>query len=194
MITLAQVLSLLTTHGFFIIFPLIIIEGPIVTFLAGFLVAQGILNLYGAYVIAVIGDLIGDIFYYYLGRSGRTFGYRLLGKKKSLIKDIEAHFRENSGKTIILGKFAHGVGAVFLFAAGTARMPFSRFLYFNTLATMPKALILLLSGYFFGHSYVRIAHYFDLFGLVTLSLGLLILISYLIFAKRLRRKEGLKKP
>lgn len=170
-----------------------IVEGPIATVFAGFLSASGTMNIYLTFFIAVVGDLIGDILYYSLGRWGRDglrekYG-KYFGINREKIKALEGYYSSHSGKTILLSKIAHGVGTVFLFAAGASRMPLGRFILFNFIGTIPKSLALLSAGYFFGQFYNRIGEIFDYIAVGTLTLALIILIIYLLVAKSVRKKE-----
>ena len=61
-------ISSLSQYKYLILFPLAIIEGPIVTVIAGFLCSQAILEPFYVFPIIVIGDILGDSLYYGLGR------------------------------------------------------------------------------------------------------------------------------
>lgn len=191
MIPLAQIYASLASFQYLILFPIIVVEGPIATVIVGFLVAQGMMDFYIAYPLIIVADLAGDAMYYALGKWGRNLGVKLLRLTDEKMKKLERHFELHSGKTILLGKLSHGIGTTFLFAAGAARMDFNKFLFYNTLGTVPKSLILLAVGYFFGQSYARIGRYFDYFAIISLAIGAIILIGYLIFAKKVRKEEKL---
>ena len=49
---------------------MVIVEGPLVTILAGFLASLGQFNLLICYPLIVVGDVIGDVFMYAQGRWG----------------------------------------------------------------------------------------------------------------------------
>jgi len=190
MIPLAQIYAGLSKFQYLILFPVTAIEGPIISVIAGFLIAQGMMNFYLAYFVIITGDLAGDSLYYAMGKWGKKLGMRLLKLTPEKLKKLEHHFEHHSGKTILLGKLAHGIGTAFLFAAGAAEMPFGKFLYYNVLGTMPKSLILITVGYFFGHSYASIGKYFDYFGAFTFILGACLLAAYLIFFQKNAQKRG----
>src|SRR5450432_4605817 len=61
---------LLTQYKYLLLFPLAIVEGPIIAVIAGFLCINGFLNLFIVYPIIVAGDLIGDTICYFLGLWG----------------------------------------------------------------------------------------------------------------------------
>lgn len=191
MLTLAQIYLSLIKFQYIILFPVVAIEGPIISVIAGFLIAQNLMNFYLAYTIIIVADLAGDGLYYALGHWGSNFGMRLFRLSPNRLAQLKRHFDEHGGKTILFAKIAHGIGTSFLFAAGAANMPFKKFLYYNILGTVPKSLILILVGYLFGQSYVRISKYFDYYALFTLGLGVILIVIYIRVAKKLRKKENI---
>jgi hypothetical protein len=59
--------TLLEAHPYLLLFPLVLLEGPIATVAAGLLVATGIMSWPVAYAVAVTADLAGDTPYRRLG-------------------------------------------------------------------------------------------------------------------------------
>jgi membrane protein DedA with SNARE-associated domain len=158
--TLDGALHLLQSHGLWLLFPLATIEGPIVTVLAAYLARLGHMNLVSIYVVVVVADLFGDLFYYWAGwflhGSIPVRWRRRLGYDEARQKALEDHFRHSGGRTIVIGKLTHAAGIFVLFAAGSARMPFWRFMLYNTIGTLPKALFFLMLGYTLGAAYTAI--------------------------------------
>ncbi|HUZ60693.1 MAG TPA: hypothetical protein VMU83_18125, partial [Hanamia sp.] len=61
---------LLLKFRYVILFPLAVVEGPILAVIAGFLCTEGYLNLFIVYTIIVLGDITGDTICYLFGRWG----------------------------------------------------------------------------------------------------------------------------
>ena len=127
--TTATVIGWLLAYRYVILFPLVVIEGPIVTILAGFLASLGQFNLFICYPLIVVADVIGDLFMYAQGRWGgkpavERWGHHF-GIKPEIIVRLEEHFKKHPGKTLIFGKISHFFGGPVLIAAGMARMPLS---------------------------------------------------------------------
>jgi len=129
--SLQDIINWLVIYRYWVIFPITIVEGPAISVLAGFLVAHGVFNLYLTYLILVAGNLTGDVLYYLLGRWSRMSFLLKWGKYVGFTKDrlgrIEKNYEQHSGKTLIIGKISHTIGAVFLISAGVARMPIRDF-------------------------------------------------------------------
>ena len=56
------VLHLMQAHGLWLVGPMAVIEGPIVTVIAAYLAKLGYMNIWAVYAVCVLGDLIGDRF------------------------------------------------------------------------------------------------------------------------------------
>lgn len=161
--TLDAALQLLQTHGLLLLFPLAMVEGPIVTVLAAYLARLGHMNLAAILLVVVAADLVGDAILYFVGRfSHGSLPQRWrarLGLDEQRQAALEEHFRASGGRTLIIGKLTHSAGFLVLLAAGGARMPFGRFLLYNLAGTVPKSLVFLLIGYTVGAAYSAIDSY-----------------------------------
>jgi membrane-associated protein len=182
--SLTQVVQWLLHYKYFVLFPIMVVEGPIITIIAGFLVSLGHLDVLATYAVLVVGDVTGDSIYYAIGRwsKGPVFGRwgRFLGLTEKRMKGLETYFHHHKAKTLIIGKWSHAVGAPVLAAAGLARVPYGQFLAINFLATLPKTLLLLLIGFYFGRSYPRIATYLDYTAIAMIALACFLAVLYVV--------------
>ena len=189
--SLDQIIGWLLVYKYFILFPVMVVEGPIITIIAGFLSSLELLNPFLVYAVVVAADLAGDFIYYAIGRWGRESFINKWGKyiglSASKIIRLESHFEKHTRKTLIFGKISHAFGAPILVAAGVAKIPFWEFIWFNFLATLPKSLIFILIGYYFGQAYVRLDKYLDYLTIGAIVLAIIILISYYLY-NRFRTK------
>ena len=154
--TFDTLIAAVSSHGATILLPLAIIEGPIVTVLAGYASRLGVFQVPLAFFIVVLGDLIGDTLLYLLGRRGLgripPNWMARLGLAPERVTALSVHFAEKGGRTLILAKITHSAGAAVLVAAGLARMPFWRFMWYNLMGTVPKSAVLLALGYVLGEA------------------------------------------
>ena len=177
--TLSQ---LLMSYGYLIFFPFMMIEGPIVSVIAGFLTSLGYFNFWVLFTVAVIADLTSDVVYYLIGRWG---GRRLVKRwghwfkiTDTKLEKFEKAFHKHTGKTLLVGKISHLVGVIPLVSAGIAKISFWRFLFYNTAATIPKSLLLITIGYYFGKGYSGINSTLDYIGLATIFVVIILLAIY----------------
>ena len=154
---LPEIVHLLRHYEYLALIPLVIIEGPIVTIIAGFLTAHGFYNFSAALSVIVLSDLFGDSIYYVLGKWGRLgvidkWG-RFLGITAKRVLTIDKYFERHGAKILFLGKLSVGIGAAILVAAGMANVAYRKFIWINLLATIPKSFVLLVAGFYFGQAY-----------------------------------------
>jgi membrane-associated protein len=162
----------LLRYGDYFLFPAVVIEGPIVTFIAGSLVAIGHFNFWFTYLVVIVADVTGDALYYGAGRFGRRGFQKKIGKWIGVtpehLEKIEKRVKEHPTAFVLAGKFSHGIGGPILVASGLARMTPARFFTTTTLGTMVKSLILLGLGYYFGNSSLPFESYLRYFALASL--------------------------
>lgn len=173
----AQLLTLLHDNGVAILAPLAVLEGPVVTILAGWLASIGVIGLYKAYMVVVLADLVGDSGFYLLGRfapnavPGRLRA-RLGLSPRGLVR-MRSNFRTQGPRILLIGKITHAAGFAVLIAAGMARMRFGTFLLFNLLGTLPKSAAFLALGYVVGSATARIENWLTAVSVIVLALAAL---------------------
>ena len=191
-IDLSQIMQLLIQYKYLILFPIVVVEGPIATIAAGFILSLGYMNFFAVYLVIMVGDIAGDAVYYVMGRfGGRHFVERwgrYIGLNPERVFHFEKHFEKHGGKTLLLGKLAHGIGAIFLIAAGLTRMSFLKFISANFFATLIKSLALLLIGFYFGQALVKINSILEFVGAMSISAGIIILLMFISYYYN--KKEG----
>jgi membrane protein DedA with SNARE-associated domain len=160
--------------------------------LAGFLVSMKEFNGPLVLSLVIIADLVGDALYYAFGRWGGLYFItrwgRYVGVTQEKVVDLEKHFYEHPGKTLVIGKLSHGIGVVALVAAGMARMNFWKFIWYNFLPSIPKSFVLMVVGFYFGAVYTRIISYLDYLAWIMVILGVAIVAGIILFSRRLRNK------
>lgn len=186
------IVHLLEQYGYLVLFFVAVIEGPIITIIGAFLASQGYFNIFAVYAVVVAGDLAGDIFYYGIGRLGRTGALedmrRSLGVTGEDFAPLERYIQLHGAKILLFAKYTQ-TGFLALPASGAARMPVGKFLWYNALGTIPKSLVLAFVGYFFGYAYYRINGYFAKASLLVIGI-LCIAGAYLWLRRHLRIKYG----
>ena len=179
----ADLLQWLSHYRYLLLFPLVAIEGPIVTVIAGFLASLGQMEFIIALIIVITGDLAGDTIYYLLGKWGgrpwmKRWGH-YIGLNEHRIAKLETHFKKHPAKTLLLGKLAHGFGGPVLAAAGLADLPYLSFFLFNLAPTVPKSLLLFLLGFYFG----IVNNYFNSVIIILFSFSVLLCLLFFMIPR-----------
>jgi len=186
-LSLPEITEWLMVYKYLLLFPITIVEGPIITVIAGFLVSIGVFNFFITYVIVVVGDVAGDVMWYFVGKSGRKrflskYG-KFFGVSEVRIQKLEHFFGKHTKKTLVFGKFTQAFGFPILLAAGAARVNLRTFIFTNLFASIPKCLILLFAGFYFGQAYVQINDYLNIGSVVVLITGLVLVLGYFLIGK-----------
>ncbi len=187
--TNTELLDLLTQYGYGIVFPISVLEGPIIATLSGFLVSLKVFNPFLATLVLILGDLVGDTLYYGLGRAFRRKkipGWlRFVGIRDDNVHTFEGYFHKHDWKIILLGK-TQAVGSAILFTAGFAKIPYKRYMLYNLLGSAPKVLLFEAIGYYFGKAYTEFDSYLNAIGLLSFLFAAFMLLAYFLFKRYLK--------
>jgi membrane-associated protein len=147
----------LIKYKYEVIFPIAILEGPIITLISGILVSLGYLSFWPTLAVVFLGDMISDSGLYALGRFGRDLAAKLpfFRRTERHIERLESHYQNHPFRTIAVSKVSYGLGTLFLIAAGGAKLGYRKFMRYATPLNALKSTALLAGGYYFGRVAVR---------------------------------------
>ncbi|HXN44669.1 MAG TPA: DedA family protein [Xanthobacteraceae bacterium] len=137
---------------------------------------------------AAAGSIVGSIIGFWIGRE---IGYPILLRyghyvrlTESKIKIGQYLFRRHGGKIVFFGRFVPLLRMLAALFAGANRMPWSRFLLFNTAGSVLWTCVYGLGAYYLGQEASRLAAPFEI--------GLAVVVLVVIFggAVLLRRHEA----
>jgi membrane protein DedA with SNARE-associated domain len=126
-------LKILIAYAYPAMIPIALVEGPLVAFAGGVGFALGRINPLVVYAIVMLGALVQDVAYYWLGRCAmaspraHTVLCRLTLIRKSMDVLREA-WGERMFATLVASKFTYGLYAPIIVTAGMARAPWWKFL------------------------------------------------------------------
>lgn len=170
-----------------VIFPFL--PGDSLLFAAGALTAigEGALHLPLVLAVCILAAVIGDAANYWLGHKFGTYAL-YNGKLSRFIKaeevaKAERFFNEKGKHTIFLGRFIPFIRTFIPFIAGSSRMNWLLFSFFNILGAVCWASIAIFAGFFLGN--VPVVH--DHFSLIMLAIIAISLIPIAITFLKNRR-------
>ncbi len=167
--------------GYLSIFLLMIIEGPIITGIAGFLASLGFLNIWMVIALGILGNLIPDLILFYIGKSGGNHVLDYLHNKFNLNIDrterLKQRLRSNLGKGIIFVKLTPGLAILGLITIGIIKPKLKDFLIVTFLFNLIATLFLAVGGYYSGFAFLSVAEVFnEIVGLIIAGVLILILL------------------
>jgi membrane protein DedA with SNARE-associated domain len=135
-----------------------VLPGETVALLAGVAAKLGHVSLVGVLVVVVVAAVVGDTVGYEVGRhlGPRVLDRPLLQKRRERLDSARALLARRGGSAVFLGRWVAFFRAVMPALAGTARMPYGRFLVFNAAGGLAWGVAVVLLGYAAGASYARV--------------------------------------
>lgn len=160
----------------------LLVPGESLVLASGFLAHQGVLSLDAVIVAAALGAIAGDNIGYQIGaRLGRAWLLRhgrRLGVTDARLRGAERFFERHGPKAVFVGRFVGFARALVPFVAGASRMPYRRFVVYDTLGAALWTVTFVVLGYALGASWRMAEKWVGrvglLAGLVVASAGLLL--------------------
>ncbi|NQV88325.1 MAG: DedA family protein [Parcubacteria group bacterium] len=188
-----QISLIILKYKYLALFPLAAFEGPIIALVVGFFVYLGYLAFIPAYCVLILGDLVPDVIYYYIGRFGHKQKFiEKYGSRFDVISDnfelVEKLWQNHGWKTMFFSKLAYGLSTPFLISAGLVRMPFKRFISYTIPVTLFQYGIIMVLGYYLGSSYIVASKYIEYGAFVIAGLVVVFVLVYIHLSKYARKK------
>lgn len=159
-----------------------IIEGPIVMIACGFLLSLGVFELFPLFSAIFLGDLVGDIIWYYIGGHFADLFIKKFGKFFGLTPEtfekVKIIFYKYHAKILFFSKIVMGFGlAIYvLMVAGVTKVNFAKYMILNAVGEIIFVSIMVLIGYYFGGFYKYLSNGFKIGFIVIMSVIVVLLI------------------
>ncbi|MFC4104944.1 DedA family protein [Micromonospora zhanjiangensis] len=138
-----------------------VVPGETAAVLGGVAAGLGHVSLTGMIAVVVLAAIIGDSIGYEVGHrlGGRLLETRPLRHRRQSLDRAADLLARRGGKAIFLGRFVAFLRAVMPALAGTAHMPYRRFLAWNAAGGLVWGAGSVLAGYLAGNSYHQVERY-----------------------------------
>lgn len=179
----ASLLGFLQANGYAIMIILMIIEGPIVTYVAAFAASLGIFNIYYVFFISFFGNILSDLIVFYIGRIGKLYvidKYVSHWLKAKRIKKIRKYLHENPGKTIAAVKLTPPLPVPGIMLIGASELPLKTFLKYSAIVTFFYSLSMTILGFYSGIYFVAMLKYVKDITYLIGGFVLLVVIIYIL--------------
>jgi membrane protein DedA with SNARE-associated domain len=165
-----------------------VLPGETVAVLAGVAAKLGHVPLAGVLAVVIGAAIAGDTVGYEVGRhlGPRLLAWRVLDRRRGRLDAARDMLARRGGAAVFLGRWIAFLRAVMPALAGTARMPYPRFLAFNAAGGLAWGAAVVLLGYAAGASYARVEQSFGR-GVAVVVLALVVVV---LVAWRVRRHRS----
>jgi membrane-associated protein len=174
------------------IFVGLIVPGDVILALGGVYASEGKLNLVLVIVVGTVAAITGESIGFWLGRrygAGMVRHVPVIGTfMAERLEAAQGFFKRNGGKTVAIGRYATAAGAFIPFTAGVAKMPYRRFIAFDSPAIVLWATGISIFGFAFGKNLAFVDKVLSRFGLIVLGLLAAILLARWLWKRREHRE------
>lgn len=175
---------------------LLIVEGPVVTYVAAFAASLGLLNIYILFILSALGNIIGDLLVYSIGRFGKKTILNKYFKRKRIkqpiIRKIEHNMRTHTGKTLLFVKTVPPFPIPGILMSGFAEVPIQKFILYSVPISIGVSLVFLVAGFYTGQAYLGFISQFKRIELAVSATILLVIIGWFVlryFESRIKEVE-----
>jgi len=178
-----QILFLIQTYGYLIIFPLMVLEGPIVAYVASFFASLGFFDIRILIILSVFGNFIPDLFLFSIGRFGhKKFLVKRYIKNKG-IGVLKNYIERHPIKSIAIIKLFPPLPAPGLIFTGTTKMPFKKYALIVLFVGIPYSLFFTLMGYYSGIGIILVSEYLKYWEIIPIFMFLIYILLWIGFKK-----------
>jgi membrane protein DedA with SNARE-associated domain len=181
----------LTAHGYLIFLIAATIEGPLTTIAAGVVAALGYFNLFIILFLAVLGDIGGDVFYFYIGHAShklmRWSFFKRLGLNETRIEKMRKLVHERMWSALVLVKLSPLIGPVGLITIGATRPKFKDFFWRALVLSVPKSFFFVFLGYYSGQAYLQLNKIIADSKYIIIGLAIFVGLVYFAYVKIMGR-------
>lgn len=141
---------LIGRYGLVAVFFGSLLEGETVLIIAGFAAHRGYLDFAAVVAVAWLGAVLGDQFYYWLGRRHGDWLLARFPNRAAAVERSLALIARHPIKVIFAMRFAWGLRTALPIAIGMSGVPRARFLLLNLLSAAVWAPLVAGAGWTFG--------------------------------------------
>lgn len=150
----------------------------------GYLASTGQLHLWTVIWLGTIGNVIGSLIAYIVGRAGgrpllNRVG-RYVGLSPKHLASADRWFDKQGDWAVLIGRLLPGIRTFISLPAGIAKMSVVRFVLFTAIGSLPWSALLAYAGFKLGQNWSSIKHYTHplMYVAVLLIVALIVYIWY----------------
>jgi len=160
--TPAAILAFLQGQGYLIMFLLMLLEGPVIAYVAGFAASLGLFSIFIVLLFAIAGNIVPDAAYFFIGRfAGAAFSDRHVRKAigKRRMDRLRRFLCRNPGKALTMIKLVPPLTIPGLILSGASGLSFFRFFLYSFMISIPYSAFFVFLGYYSGVAFGVVVTY-----------------------------------
>lgn len=184
------IIEIITKFGYLAIIAMMFLESALIPIpsevvmpFSGFVTISGGLSFWGIVFFGVLGQMLGSVFIYLIGRwEGRhlleKYGKYLLIRTKD-IHHADKMFERHGDAIVFFGRVIPVVRTFISLPAGISKMKLSKFMLYSFLGIFPWTLGLAFLGVKMGENWEKIRSLFHIADIITVVVILFLLYKYI---------------
>ncbi len=175
----------------------VLVPGEMFVVFGGFLASRSVFDLDVFIMVAGAGAIVGDSLGYEMGRHlGRAWLLRFgrhVGIREEQLERADRFFVRHGGKAVFIGRFVGFLRAFAPFVAGSSRMPYTRFLFYNATGAFLWAAAFSTIGYLAGESWRAAEGWIGRASAILAGLIALVAVLAWLWRGAIRHEQGLRR-
>jgi membrane-associated protein len=167
-----------------------VFPGETAIVVGGVLASQHRVSLPVLMVVVVLAAVIGDSVGYEVGRryGDRLLGMKVLHKHRPKVDKAHELLRRRGAVAVFLGRFTALLRALMPALAGSAKMPYGRFLAFNALGGIVWGVAYVTGGYLAGAAFEQAAQWAG--RVLAIAVAAIAVAGFIVWSVRRKRREN----
>jgi membrane protein DedA with SNARE-associated domain len=166
-----------------------VVPGETAAILGGVAASRSHVSLSAVLAVVIAAAVVGDSVGYEVGRQvgARILALPIMERRRRRLDAAQAYLARRGGMAVLLGRWTAFFRAVMPALAGSARMPYGRFLLYNATGGIAWGVAVVLAGYFAGESFNQVEHVMGTVAAVVLAV--LVVVGLVVWQVSRRRRE-----
>jgi len=201
---LGPVVDLITSQisqlGYVGIFVLMVLESALIPIpseiimpFSGFLVSENKLDFVGTVLAGSIGNLVGSVATYFLGRKIRRDIFLKYGKflffRRNHLEFAERMFQKHGSKLAFIGRLLPAIRTYVSLPAGIGNTPFKRFVLYTFAGSLIWNILLVYAGIQLGENWKNIDRYSPVLDVIAAAVAVGLIIWFVLGSKRFKNDK-----
>jgi len=201
---LGPVVDLITSQisqlGYVGIFVLMVLESALIPIpseiimpFSGFLVSENKLDFVGTVLAGSIGNLVGSVATYFLGRKIRRDIFLKYGKflffRRNHLEFAERMFQKHGSKLAFIGRLLPAIRTYVSLPAGIGNTPFKRFVLYTFAGSLIWNILLVYAGIQLGENWKNIDRYSPVLDVIAAAVAVGLIIWFVRGSNRFKNHK-----
>lgn len=180
----SQNYELILKHWYLVMFWLMVLEGPIITFMGALIAATTwVFDIFIVIMLWILWDIAWDWIYYLIWKTWNITSFQKKKRKSKMLCALEKFIHIHPFKSMVLIKYTPYMQPPGLMFVGFSKFPLKKYLIYSSLLSLPWSAIFWLVWFYSWESIIRILPFLESPWLIIPWIILIISLVVFLFKK-----------